>query len=49
MKLSKLALLSVAFLLPSCAVVNQDQIGVKRTFGKLDKKVQTPGVVFVNP
>lgn len=36
-------------LIHSCVVVNQDQIGVKRTFGKLDKKIQNPGVVVLNP
>ncbi len=35
--------------LSACSIVSQDQIGVKRTLGKLDKKVQTPGVVFLNP
>jgi regulator of protease activity HflC (stomatin/prohibitin superfamily) len=47
--MKKSVILVAAALLSGCAVVNQDQIGVKRTLGKLDKKVQTPGVVLLNP
>ncbi len=32
-----------------CAVVQQDQVGVKRTFGKLQDRTLDPGLYFVNP
>lgn len=36
-------------LLSSCAIITQDQIGVKRRFGSLGKKVHDSGIVFFNP
>jgi regulator of protease activity HflC (stomatin/prohibitin superfamily) len=31
--------------LASCAVVRQDEVGIKRTFGRLDNRVLQPGMV----
>lgn len=36
-------------LFSSCARIIQDEVGVKRTFGKLNKKVLSPGIRFFNP
>lgn len=35
--------------LASCAVVRQDEVGIKRTFGRLDNRVLQPGMVAFNP
>jgi prohibitin 1 len=35
--------------LASCAVVEQDQVGVKRRFGKVSPEIKEPGLVFHNP
>lgn len=43
------SLFIVAVLFSGCSIVNQDQIGVKRTLGKLNKKVYKPGMVVINP
>jgi|GEM_PF-44781 len=48
LKISLLAL-SVIFLAASCATVMPDEVGVKRTFGRISKNVRTPGVVSFNP
>ena len=47
MKIIYFALLSV--LLSSCATVMPDQVGVKRTFGRIHDSVRQPGVVGFNP
>ncbi|MEO1654862.1 MAG: prohibitin family protein [Bacteroidota bacterium] len=41
--------LSVLILLSSCAVIKQDEIGVKRKWGKISDQVLSPGVTSVNP
>jgi len=49
---SKLSLFSIAFatlLLSSCATIMPDQVGVKRTFGKIQDNVRQPGAVGFNP
>jgi regulator of protease activity HflC (stomatin/prohibitin superfamily) len=48
---TKLAILVLAgtVLLSGCAIVRQDEIGVKRKLGKLDQKVIQPGPVGFNP
>jgi regulator of protease activity HflC (stomatin/prohibitin superfamily) len=48
---SVLSVLLIAglFLLTSCATVMQDEVGVKRRFGKLVPKVLTPGLYTFNP
>lgn len=33
----------------SCAIIRQDEIGVKRTLGRINNKVFYPGAVFLNP
>lgn len=33
----------------SCATVMPDQVGVKRTFGRINDKVRQPGIVGLNP
>lgn len=48
-ELSKTNITQFHFFIASLCNCNQDQIGVKRTLGKLDKKVQTHGVVVINP
>ncbi len=35
--------------LTSCATVMPDEVGVKRTFGKIEKNVRQPGLVGFNP
>ncbi|MCY7329265.1 MAG: prohibitin family protein [Saprospiraceae bacterium] len=47
LKIIYFALLSV--LISSCATVMPDQIGVKRTFGRIQDNVRQPGVVGFNP
>jgi len=47
MKIIYFALLSL--LISSCATVMPDQIGVKRTFGRIQDNVRQPGVVGFNP
>lgn len=42
-------LITTLFLLTSCATVMQDEVGVKRRFGKLVPKVLTPGLYTFNP
>jgi len=50
MKTQKIVVaLALASLLASCAVVRPGEVGVKRKFGKLDKKIITPGAVGFNP
>lgn len=39
----------LSFLFFGCASVRQDERGVIRTFGKLDQKIHTPGLVWYNP
>lgn len=38
-----------AMFLTSCATVMPDQVGVKRTFGKVENNVRQPGLVGFNP
>lgn len=48
--LKSLALLStVVFLMSSCTVVRQGEVGVKRTFGKYSDKIFTSGLKSFNP
>ncbi len=48
--LKSLALLStVIFLMASCTVVRQGEVGVKRTFGKYSDKIFTSGLKGFNP
>ncbi|MFT7121288.1 MAG: regulator of protease activity HflC (stomatin/prohibitin superfamily) [Neolewinella sp.] len=44
-----LLLLAVLFALPSCTVVREGQVGVKRTLGKYREKPIDQGVIFFNP
>lgn len=45
-----LAFLAVSsFLLPSCAIVREGEVGVKRTLGKYQETPVDQGVVFFNP
>lgn len=39
----------IPLFLASCATVMPDQIGVKRTFGRIHKDIRQPGVVGFNP
>jgi regulator of protease activity HflC (stomatin/prohibitin superfamily) len=48
LKLIAVMLFSVV-LLPACAVVKPGEVGVKQKLGKLDTKIQQPGVVTLNP
>lgn len=51
MKKQSLLVLAAALvmLVSSCAVIIQDEVGVKRTFGKLSKKTLAPGLRGYNP
>jgi regulator of protease activity HflC (stomatin/prohibitin superfamily) len=51
MKKKTLLILGVVCLLlsSSCAIIIQDEVGVKRTFGKLSKKTLAPGLRTYNP
>lgn len=42
-----IALFALSF--TSCAVVRQDEVGIKRSFGRLDNRVLQPGMVAFNP
>lgn len=42
-------LVALVSLSSACAIIPQDQIGVKRRFGKVGKTVHQPGIVFLNP
>lgn len=42
-------MLAAIFILPSCTVVREGQVGVKRTLGKYRDKPYNQGVVFFNP
>lgn len=44
-----LLLVTVVSLLPSCAVINQGEVGVLRRWGKLDEQPVAPGLVFFEP
>ena len=39
----------LSLLMASCATVMPDQVGVKRTFGRINDKVRQPGIVGFNP
>jgi regulator of protease activity HflC (stomatin/prohibitin superfamily) len=49
MKKQFLLLTMVSLLFSSCAVVLQDEIGVKRTLGRVNEKIHYPGAVVFNP
>lgn len=51
MKLKTLLFFSVSatIVFSSCAKIIQDEVGVKRTFGRLNKNVLSPGLRFYNP
>ncbi len=40
---------AIALTLSGCSKIIQDEVGVKRTFGKLNKTVYGPGLRFYNP
>jgi prohibitin 1 len=40
---------ALCILMSSCATVMPDQVGVKRTFGRISKDVRQPGIVGFNP
>ncbi len=47
---TKLIILScLAIILSSCVTVLQDEVGVKRTLGRINGKVYQPGAVLLNP
>ncbi len=47
---TKLIILScLAIILSSCVTVLQDEVGVKRTLGRVNGKVYQPGAVLLNP
>jgi regulator of protease activity HflC (stomatin/prohibitin superfamily) len=51
-QISRLSFFTLAIaivILPSCAIVMPDQVGVKRTFGKIQDNVRQPGAVGFNP
>lgn len=41
--------LTIVFLVSSCAVIRQGEVGVKRKLGKLQEKALSPGAVMYNP
>jgi|AntAceMinimDraft_1070359.scaffolds.fasta_scaffold01413_4 regulator of protease activity HflC (stomatin/prohibitin superfamily) len=47
-QLSVLALIAFV-VIPACAVVRPGEVGVKQRLGKLDNKIQQPGLVTLNP
>lgn len=49
MKKQFLLLTVVSVIFSSCAVVLQDEIGVKRTLGRVNDKIHYPGAVLFNP
>jgi prohibitin 1 len=49
LKISVLALSAFAFLFSNCAIVMPDEVGVKRTFGRIKNDVRPSGVVGFNP
>jgi regulator of protease activity HflC (stomatin/prohibitin superfamily) len=44
-----IALATLLMLVSSCATVMPDQVGVKRTFGRVHDDIRQPGVVLFNP
>jgi len=48
-KVNCIAFLAMICLMSSCATVMPDQVGVKRTFGRIQNNVRTPGMVGFNP
>ena len=46
---SKISIFGLLALASSCAIVEQDQVGVKRRFGKVIPDIKEPGLVFFNP
>lgn len=49
MKLQLLPIAAGALMMFSCTSIKQDQVGAKRTFGKVSDKVYKPGLVVFNP
>jgi prohibitin 1 len=49
MKIQALSTAAVALMMFSCTTIKQDQVGVKRTFGRVSDKVYKPGLVLFNP
>lgn len=49
MKNKLLLILFASILLSSCAIVRQDQIGVRRKFGKISDTILQPGMSSINP
>lgn len=43
------AALFAAFSMTSCATVMQDEVGVKRRFGRIENEIRQPGLVGFNP
>jgi regulator of protease activity HflC (stomatin/prohibitin superfamily) len=48
-KINFIAIISLMLLATSCATVMPDQVGVKRTFGRIHDGVRPPGLVGFNP
>ena len=48
-KLRNTLLILAAIFMTSCATVMPDQVGVKRTFGRIQDNVRPPGLVSFNP
>lgn len=49
MKLYLLAMAAGSMMMLSCTTIKQDQVGAKRTFGRVSNKVYKPGLVVFNP
>ena len=47
--ITKISAFSLIALATSCAIIEQDQVGVKRRFGKVIPDIKEPGLVFFNP
>jgi len=49
LKINSFVIAFIALLMTSCATVMPDQVGVRRTFGRIGDSVKQPGVVGFNP
>ncbi len=49
LKIKFIAFASLLLLMTSCATVMPDQVGVRRTFGRIGENVKPPGLVGFNP
>ncbi|MCC5945187.1 MAG: prohibitin family protein [Bernardetiaceae bacterium] len=48
-KIWAVSLVILVFMLGSCAIIRQDEVGVKRKLGKLDNKIKGDGAKLINP